>query len=199
MSGADALLDFWFGALDADGVADEAHRRRWFERNSAFDAELEQRFGDQLPDPQENLPDPLPQSPQACLAQALLFDQLPRNLFRGQDKAFTWDSLARRVAGFALEQGFDRALGLDERAFLYLPFEHSERLLDQYLAVGLFTTLRDQAPKSQRALAGNYLRHAQQHRDTILRFGRFPYRNAALDRTSTAEEVAYLQAAQPPG
>ncbi|NIM69164.1 MAG: DUF924 family protein, partial [Xanthomonadales bacterium] len=76
----------------------------------------------------------------------------------------------------------------DERAFLYLPFQHSEEVMDQHLAVGLVTALRDASPRGYRELTGGYLRSAQQHRDLILRFGRFPHRNAILGRASTSDE-----------
>jgi uncharacterized protein (DUF924 family) len=75
-----------------------------------------------------------------------------------------------------------------------MPFEHSEDILDQHLAVGLFTLLRDQSPKGQRSETGNYLRFAQQHRDIVLRFGRFPHRNEVLGRNSSAEERAFVDA-----
>jgi uncharacterized protein (DUF924 family) len=89
--------------------------------------------------------------------------------------------------------GADRSLALDERCFFYLPFEHSENLVDQHTCVGLFTDLRDETPEGFRHLTGGYLRHAHQHRDIVKRFGRFPHRNRILDRITTAAEVAFLE------
>ncbi len=122
-----------------------------------------------------------------CLALILLLDQLPRNLFRGSAKAFATDAQAREAARAALARGFDRSLPASWRQFIYLPFEHSEDLADQDLSVKLATALaRD--PAFARALD-----YAERHRAIIARFGRFPHRNAALGRVSTAEEEAFLK------
>jgi uncharacterized protein (DUF924 family) len=94
-----------------------------------------------------------------------------------------------------VDAGADRGLALDERAFCYMPFEHAETRLDQHAAVGLYTALRDDTPPGARHLTGDYLRHAQQHRDIVLRFGRFPHRNRVLGRDSTPEEQAFLESA----
>jgi uncharacterized protein (DUF924 family) len=122
-------------------------------------------------------------------------DQLPRNLFRGTQKAFAFDNLAHAAARTAVDKGWHRQLASDERAFLYLPFEHSERRSDQHLSVGLFTELRDATPPGRRHLTGAYLRHAHQHRDLIERFGRFPHRNEALGRAASDAELDYLRSA----
>ena len=113
----------------------------------------------------------------------ILLDQAPRQLFRGEARAFATDAKALAVAKRALAEGFDRQLPLDQRLFLYLPLMHSERVADQEQCVALFKTeeLRDK------------LCHAVEHADTIRRFGRFPHRNAALGRASTANEEAYLR------
>lgn len=118
------------------------------------------------------------------LALVILFDQLPRNVWRGSGKAFAFDPLARGIAGEMIARGFDWAVPEDRRAFVYMPFMHSESLADQDRCVDLAAT----------RLAGtSTLYHARKHREVIARFGRFPYRNAALGRTSTAEEIAYLE------
>ncbi|MEM1433985.1 MAG: DUF924 family protein [Pseudomonadota bacterium] len=188
---ARALHVFWFGQLEADGTAPPERARRWFQPDPTFDQDCD-RFGDDLAALPGSIDRAWFASPEHLLAGILLRDQIPRNLYREDPQAFGWDAEARQLCFFAIDQGADRALGLDERAFCYMPLMHSERLRDQYLAVGLFTTLRDTAAAPLRQQAGNYLRHAQQHRDTILEFGRFPYRNLALGRTSTDAEQAWL-------
>jgi uncharacterized protein (DUF924 family) len=187
----ETVLSFWFGALEG-GFADAGRRRDWFSADPALDASIHERFG-ALPDAAASagLDDWL-ETPRGMLAFILVCDQFPRHLHRGRAAAFTFDALALAVARGGIDCGFDLALDLDERAFFYLPFEHSERLLDQHLAVGLFTALRDATPAAQRQLTGAWLRHAQQHRDLILRFGRFPHRNAALARESSPLELDYL-------
>lgn len=185
------LLDFWFGEL-TDGMADPQVRARWFTPDSEFDRQCTDQFADLLEQSAELAH--WQQTAAGCLAFIVLCDQLPRNIFRGKKEAFAWDSLALTAARHGLVSGLDRELGLDQRCFFYMPFEHSEQLLDQHLAVGLFTDLRDSAEGEQRQLMGNNLRFAQQHRDIIKRFGRFPHRNRVLQRQSSAAESAFVAA-----
>lgn len=185
-----ALLEFWFGVLE-DGQANAQQRKLWFASTDQFDQACGQ-FSSWLDLAQTGALDTWLTSARSTLAFIVLNDQIPRNIYRGTGLAYAWDSRAREAARSGIEQGFDVTLGLDERAFFYMPFEHSEAILDQHLAVGLFTGLRDTAPKAGRDVAGNNLRYAQQHRDIILRFGRFPHRNAVLGRTSCAEEEEFV-------
>jgi uncharacterized protein (DUF924 family) len=188
---AHQLLEFWFGEL-SQGFADEAHRQRWFMGGPEFDvlchsgfaALYEQAAAGELAHWQTTA--------SGSLALILLCDQLPRNIFRNEAQAFITDPIALNTARTLVDEGLDQALAFDERAFCYLPFEHSESLLDQHTSVGLFTAMRDSTPQGQRHLTGGYLQHAHQHRDTIQRFSRFPFRNAALDRISTPAELDYI-------
>jgi uncharacterized protein (DUF924 family) len=168
------VLAFWFGELD---------RKAWFRKDEATDHAIRRRFHDtyekvaRLPAAQALT------SPQCALATVIVLDQFPRNMFRGTPKAFATDPLAREVARGAVERKLDEALDKDARAFLYLPFEHSESLADQERAVALISRLGD----------AEYTRYAIAHRDVIARFGRFPHRNVVLGRTSTPEETAFLR------
>lgn len=188
---ADQLLNFWFGQLE-DGFADDVHRQRWFMGGDEFDSACRTQFGALQDQAHAGALDHWTSSPRGMLALILLCDQIPRNIFRNDARAFRTDPLALAAAHQGVVAGFDRQLGFDERAFCYLPFEHSENLLHQHTAVGLYTLLRDETPQGKRHLTGNYLQHAHQHRDTIIRFDRFPYRNAALGRTNSAAETQYL-------
>ncbi|MEM6707183.1 MAG: DUF924 family protein [Pseudomonadota bacterium] len=190
---ADELHQFWFGSLNTAGLAAPEQRSRWFEASDRFDELCRQRYGPVLRSLEPRTQDSWLNTPKRALAYVLLHDQIPRNLYRGTAQAFAYDERAREIARRAVTQGLDTALGVDECAFLYLPFEHSEARLDQFTAVGLFASLRDRVEPEHKSIAGSYLRHAQQHRDTILRFGRFPYRNKALGRTSTRDERSYLE------
>jgi uncharacterized protein (DUF924 family) len=125
-------------------------------------------------------------SAEGALALLILLDQVPRNLFRDSAHAFATDPLARRIAVQALEAGFERRLEPILRPFLYLPFEHSEALADQDRAVALFEAHDAETGEVE------YLKWAVMHRDVIRRFGRFPYRNAALGRETTPEEQVFL-------
>jgi uncharacterized protein (DUF924 family) len=189
---AEALLEFWFGQL-SDGFADEVHRQRWFSGGSAFDDDCRMRFSSLAARAADGELDDWLDEPRGCLAFILLTDQIPRNIHRGTPMAFATDGPALNAAKTGVSAGLDRRLGYDERCFFYLPFEHSESLIDQHTCVGLFTQLRDETPNGFRHLTGNYLQFAHQHRDIIIRFGRFPHRNAVLGRTSRETELEFLQ------
>ncbi|XOV84147.1 MAG: DUF924 family protein [bacterium] len=193
MTDFEALLAFWFGPLE-NGLAGPAQRKTWFTPDPDFDDRCRNAFLPVLELAREDRLNHWLDTPQGQLAFIVLTDQLPRNIFRGTREAFDFDPLALAVARKGIAAGSDRQLGLDERAFFYMPFEHSEDLLDQHMAVGLFTYLRDATAGEHRNITGQNLRYAQQHRDIIIRFGRFPHRNAVLQRTSTAQELAFIQA-----
>ncbi|MBA4799961.1 MAG: DUF924 domain-containing protein [Rhizobiales bacterium] len=158
----------------------------WFSRNEALDAEIEADYADlhfkasrcELSDWEE--------TPEGTLALLLLLDQFPRNLFRGSAHSYATDPLARTTAHRALAKGFDKRVEPVLRPFFYLPFEHSEEMEDQRFSVSLFEKHRDETGDAEP------LKWAIVHLELIERFGRFPHRNAALGRQTTAEEQAYL-------
>ena len=193
VAGYAQLLNFWFGALE-DGIAAEKTRANWFASAPAYDAECEQ-FAPLLSDAAAGHLNHWTNEPRGRLAFVLLCDQIPRNVFRGTNQAYQFDNLALQTAKDGILQGSDLTLQWDERAFFYMPFEHSESLLDQHTAVGLFTKLRDDVPNHLNNMFGNTLRFAHKHRDIISRFGRFPHRNEVFTRTSTEEETEFLTAA----
>jgi len=164
------VLKFWFGL-----TYDE-----WWKGGSEIDNRIKQRFlklwaeKRQLP-VESFLDDSL-----TALAGVILFDQFPRNMFRGHAEQFATDHLALAIAKDALEKGFDENLQQQERGFLYMPFQHSENVADQNRGVLLFTELGE----------AEQLGYAKKHRDVIERFGRFPHRNAILGRAPRPEEVA---------
>ncbi len=182
---ATALIDFWFGPPHSPTRFNQ--RDVWFRVDPAFDGQLHSQFGalQQRAAGGECADWALEAEP--CLALILLLDQLPRNLYRGTGQCFATDVMARDVAKHARERGFDRSLPGSWRQFIYLPFMHSEEIEDQDQSLVLYTALaRDPGFK------GN-LEFARRHHEIIARFGRFPHRNAALGRISTAQEEAFLQ------
>ena len=187
------VLEFWFGEL-TDGFADDAHRSRWFKPDNAFDAQIRERFAALIDDLGAGAIEAWLGTPAGCLAFVLVADQFPRNIFRGTVRAYATDRQGLDAARLAVRRGYDRALGWDERAFIYMPFTHSEDLIDQHTGVGLITELRDATPSGLRHLTGGNLRFAHEHRDIVIRFGRFPHRNAVLERPSTPEEAAFAAA-----
>jgi len=127
------------------------------------------------------------QTPHSGLALIVLLDQFPRNMFRGDPRAFATDPLAREVATHLIQHNLDQQLLPVERSFVYMPFMHSEVLADQQRSVTLFRQLAQERPYL------NSVSYALKHQEIIERFGRFPHRNAVLGRSSTPEEVEFLQ------
>jgi uncharacterized protein (DUF924 family) len=188
------VLDFWFGTL-TDGLAADTVRRGWFESSPARDEEIRRRFGATLERAAAGGLATWQDSTRGSLAFILVCDQFARQIHRGGARAFATDALALAAAEALVASGADRTLELDERVFVYMPFEHAESRLHQHTSVGLFSALRDDTPSGHRHLTGAFLKHAHQHRDVVLRFGRFPHRNRALGRESTAEELEFLETA----
>lgn len=186
------VLDFWFGDL-IEGFASEPYRQRWFATSEETDRACKALAAPLLDQAAGGALTSWLDKPKSALAFIVLCDQFPRNSFRGEARAFAWDPLALDAARNGVRDGMDRELTFDERSFFYLPFEHSEDLIDQHTAVGLFAQLRDETPGPHKEKTGNALRYAHIHRDLILRFGRFPHRNSPLGRASTLEELDYLK------
>jgi uncharacterized protein (DUF924 family) len=166
------VINFWFEELtEAD----------WFARSDAIDRRIRERF---LTLHQRlvthdgcGVTEPRP-----ILAGVIVLDQFSRNLFRDSPRAYSADSIARRLARTAIEQGFDIAMTRQERLFLYLPFEHSEDRADQAYSLNLAKQLGRE----------DWTHFAVRHKAIIDQFGRFPHRNAVLNRLSTADEIAFL-------
>ena len=174
------VLQFWF---------DQANRRTWFEASTELDELVRRRLGPFYAEAAEGRLSAWKGDADGALALCVLFDQVPRNIFRGSPRAFATDPWARAVARHILASGFDRLYPTDDhRLFSYLPFEHSEDLEDQRLGLQLFTL---------RTADGRSARHASRHLEIIARFGRFPHRNAVLGRPSTAAELAFLKKSGP--
>lgn len=165
---------FWIDEIGPNG---------WYTQSDALDQQCRDNFLD-LWENAATVTADWRTTPEGALAALILTDQFPRNMFRNDPRAFATDELARTIATDAIAKDFDLRIEEPARQFFYMPFEHSESLADQNRAVELF---RERMP-------GENLLHAELHRDTIAKFGRFPWRNAALGRTSTPEEQALLDA-----
>lgn len=162
----------------------DAGPAKWFAKDDAFDAELRTRFLDEHFAAARREREALLDDADGALALILLLDQVPRNVFRDSAHAFATDPLAREYADRAIAARFDQHVDSALRIFFYMPFEHSEDIVDQHRAVTLCEALGD----------ANYLNYAHAHRDVIRRFGRFPHRNRALARVNTADEQVWLDA-----
>jgi uncharacterized protein (DUF924 family) len=160
----------------------QAGPEKWFKKVDAFDEAIRLKFEPVHHAAARGEYDGWSAAPESALALLILLDQFPRNLYRSSGHAFATDPKARAIARAAVEAGFDRLVEPDLRNFFYLPFEHSEDLADQDYSLALCAEAGDE----------DNLKWAGLHRDIILRFGRFPHRNAALGRKTTAEEQAFL-------
>jgi len=179
------VVDFWFGA---PGSAESAQfRREWFTVDAAFDAQIRERFLSTWQRLRGGELEAWRATPDGALAYVIVADQFPRNGFRGTAQAFASDELALAAAQAIVAAGDDARLTPLQRCFVYLPFEHAESLAMQDRSLALFTALTDAHPE-----LSNVLDYARRHRDVIVRFGRFPHRNAALGRASSDDERAFL-------
>jgi len=185
---AQAILDFWFGNPHAPDGEYGQQRKVWFQKNQAFDAALRQHFLADYDRAQTGSLEAWILYPRSCLALILLLDQVPRNIFRGSPKSFATDGKALSVSRYAINHQHDQRLIPVERIFVYLPLEHSETLTDQDLSVQLFQALVDENPELETTLD-----YANRHREVIRQFGRFPHRNAILNRATTDLEAEFLQ------
>jgi uncharacterized protein (DUF924 family) len=189
---SEEILTFWFGDLDEHGRADEAHVARWWKKDAAFDEAVRQRFGAVHEAVAKGACDAWLESPRGRLAYIIVLDQLSRNMFRGTAGMFAEDAKALAAALEGIERGVDKGLGHDERTFFYMPLMHSEDAEVQQRCVDAFASFRDELTGDRRARVEYNLKFAEQHRDIILRFGRYPHRNELLGRASTPEELTFL-------
>lgn len=168
------LVDFWFA---------EETKKQWFKPDAQFDAALRERFEAPLQAARRGAYADWAGTANGALALILLLDQISRNIYRATPDAFAADEQALEIAAQAIANRFDEQLSPDQRIFLYMPYMHSEKLADQERGMELYARL---------GIAEN-LDYMRRHRDIIARFGRFPHRNAILDRQSTTEEVEFLK------
>lgn len=178
MTTPDEILEFWI---------DEVGPKGWYDASKALDTKIRDRFQDAWEQACDGAFASWLTSPSGALAYIILTDQFPRNMFRGQGKAFASDRAALAVAKSAIERNWDKSIDGAARQFFYMPLMHSENLCDQDRCVRLMC---ERMPGG----GANNLLHARAHREVIRQFGRFPYRNAALSRSSTPVEESYIDA-----
>lgn len=203
------VLNFWFlnNRWSSEGnrpeiftPPDPAELRRWFGSSKELDQEIKEKFEEDLSrlmnDEYRYENDRA--EPEHLLACIITLDQFPRNIFRSDARAFAYDEKAREIAAELVDNQLDKQLPYIERAFAYMPFEHSENLNDQNRSIASFENLAAEAnadPKASeevRQLTGFFVKFAKEHRETIERFGRYPHRNLVLKRQATEAEEKYL-------
>ncbi|QQR92060.1 MAG: DUF924 domain-containing protein [Myxococcales bacterium] len=186
-------LDFWFGPIEFDQIPIQEKKERWYKKDPQFDQTLKERWFDALQAAKRDALDDWATSPRGSLALIILIDQFGRNIFRNTAASFEGDKKALAIAKQALDRHFDRELPWAMRVFLYMPFMHSEDLVDQEHCVELFKSLKHNAPEHFKKAFDQNIDYAIKHKDIIKRFDRFPHRNAILGRKSTPEESAFLE------
>ena len=164
------VLKFWFGLKP----------EQWWRGPPELDDLIRDRFLDLWKEKRKLPPESFLDDSLSALAAVVLFDQFPRNMFRGHADQFSTDPLALAIAKGAIDRRLDEQLEKQERGFLYMPFQHSEDIDDLNRSILLFTKLGD----------GEQLDYAKKHHEVIARFGRFPHRNAMLGRQPRADEMA---------
>lgn len=170
------VLHFWF---------EEAKPDQWWKKDPAFDSEISHRFGVLYRRAKAGELFQWRDSPKGALAEIIILDQFSRNMFRNLPESFASDALALFLAQNAIKAEFDKKLSESERAFMYMPFMHSESPYIHEIALKLFEQLGN----------SNHLAYEIQHKKIIDRFGRYPHRNKILNRVSTADELSFLQEA----
>lgn len=188
------ILDYWFGELDENGLPGPEYRRFWFQASRRDDQVMTRRFFTMVLLASEEGLSHWRSEPGGALAEILLLDQFSRNIHRRSFMAFRNDPQALALARDGVEAGRDVPLPLIQRAFFYMPFQHSESLPAQKEGVALYDQLAHSAPQGPlRDLLESFHRSARQHHDIIERYGRFPHRNRVLKRESSARELAWLE------
>ena len=186
----DDIHRFWFGQLDAQGMSPPAQQALWFKSSAQTDATCCQRFGHLVDSAQDGGLSDWETSDRGLVALVLLLDQFTRNCYRDTPDAFAGDTRALALARQCIDSGRLQHLPPIHQVFLLLPLEHAENLAVQEECVTLFAAL---AARTGLAQITDFGRYAIAHRDVIARFGRFPHRNAILQRDSTAEEIEHLK------
>jgi uncharacterized protein (DUF924 family) len=164
------ILEFWFGLRP----------EQWWAGSPQLDALVRERFCDLWNEKRQLTPESFLDDARTSLAGVILFDQFPRNMFRGDAEQYSTDSLAQAIARGAVNRRLDEQLDRNGRIFLYMPFMHSEDMEDQRRSLLLFTALGE--PEQ--------LKYAQHHYDVVERYGLFPHRNTVLGRSSRPVEIA---------
>jgi uncharacterized protein (DUF924 family) len=173
---AQSIIDFWF---------EEILPKQWWVKSVEFDQLIRQRFLSLYTEMHAGQHSHWLNSAKDCLARIIVLDQFSRNMFRDMAESFQTDALALATAKHAINVGFDLDMPSNQKAFLYMPFMHSEALDDQQKAIELFTAAGPDLVEN--------LKSSERHKAIIEQFGRFPHRNQILGRPSSKAEVEFLK------
>ena len=198
MDEARSIRDFWFGKLPLSAEGLNRRIRFWYgDENSAMrqrrDEHIRVRFSGLVERAARGELASWADGPRRRLSLILLLDHFPRNMFRGTARAFATDAQALALTLSGMQSAADAALEVVERIFFYMPLQHAESREVQEESVAAYRRVLSEAPAELHEQFVSALRSAENHRAIIERFGRFPYRNQALRRSSTAQERDWLR------
>jgi uncharacterized protein (DUF924 family) len=197
MDEARNIRDFWFGPLPLSAEGLNRRVRFWFGDDTSRlrerrDKHIRERFGALLERAAGGELAAWADGPRRRLSLIILLDQFPRHMFRGDARAFAYDEQALSLTLSGMQSAADAALDVVERLFFYMPMQHAESREAQDESVAAYRRLFDETRNEPREPFAAALRSAENHREIIERFGRFPHRNRALGRESTADETRWL-------
>jgi uncharacterized protein (DUF924 family) len=189
---SEEILAFWFAETPRDAFKIDSRMSMWFGDDPSMDRKIADMFSEDIRSASTGELDEWSDTPRGRLALIILLDQFRRNVYRHSKDAFLQDHRVLTLTIHGMEIGHDRQLEPVERAFFYMPMQHSESLKVQEFSVRTFTTLAETVKPTLRATFGTFTQFAELHRDIVAQFGRFPHRNAVLGRKNTPEEEVYL-------
>ncbi len=198
MSQIENILEFWFEGVNDTVFIDKnkAPFKKWFAKDARFDAQIREKFEEDSAKARRGECKGWEKTIQGRLALVILFDQFSRNMYRDSPKMFESDSLALALTLRSIGERTDKDLPLIERLFLYIPLQHAESLEHQKISIGVFSDLLNEVKERNPKNIPYYeytLNFAKRHFKIVEQFGRFPHRNAILKRTSTPQEMEFLQ------
>lgn len=189
---AKSINDFWFGKIENDTV-DDKFRSQWFKKDAAFDKTIEKKFSDYMDVAFMGALDRWTLNDQSFAALIIMLDQFPRNIFRNSFKAFHFDKKALTLSLQAIEAKTYLKVPTAMGYFMLMPTMHSESVEAQDIGLAAFKDLKANCPEHSQGMISSAIDYAEKHREIIVRFGRFPHRNALLERESTIEELDFLK------
>lgn len=189
------VLHYWFEGTEHDIERLQTRSKVWYSVSTERDEEIKREFGTLLQEIVSGQHRDWAQTSSGVLALVLVLDQFTRQIYRKKAEAFAHDAQAIVITYSAIGKGLDQEMSVSGRLFLYHPFQHSEKLKDQEFGVQVVRNLRNNCDEQWCEYVSESLRYFEEHCEIIRRFGRFPHRNEVLSRSSTPEELEFLQSA----
>jgi len=193
----EAILSFWFKEQELSAPQIDRRMDVWFSEDPVFDHEIEKQFADDVEAACEGRLNHWGAEPHGRLALILLIDQFRRNIFRNTADAFSKDQLALRLCVEGAMEKKDQGLTPIQRVFFYMPLQHAESRKVQAKSLELYERLAEAVSPTLRETFLTVAQFAELHKDIVDQFGRFPHRNALLNRDDTPQEAEYLAGDSP--